>query len=133
MKIVRNCNPENLGPYHGFQVSEQFVKLWNERHPDKAVEPIYIEYGDQRIFICCSPSFDTMRTDQDFISLLEEVGSEFASGPYSRLEIVEIPDEAVWEIEVFSNVEVIHTYTPYKPYDLITSFWEKRKLNENRH
>lgn len=47
------------------------------------------------------------RTDIDLINLLEEKGSEYVSGPYSRLKIVEIPDGIEWFVEEYDGSEWI--------------------------
>ena len=44
------------------------------------------------------------RTDTDLIVLVEKKGTEFASGRYAKLKVVEIPDEATdWEIDEHDN------------------------------
>lgn len=52
-----------------------------------------------------SASDEKWRTDDDLINLLEEKGSEFVSGPYSSLKIIEIPDDVEWEVEEYDGSE----------------------------
>lgn len=39
-----------------------------------------------------------MRTDPDLISLIEKNGTQWASGDYAELKIIEIPDDVDWVI-----------------------------------
>lgn len=48
-----------------------------------------------------------MRTAPELIKLIEEKGSEYCSGPYSLLEVVEIPDDIDWYIDDYDGVETI--------------------------
>lgn len=48
------------------------------------------------------------RTNSEFISLIEEWGSERVSGPYAKLKIIEIPDESTdWIMEETDGFEEI--------------------------
>ena len=49
-----------------------------------------------------------IRTDPDFIAMIEEFGSEKCGGKYSKLKIVEIPDDVNWEINDYDGIETIH-------------------------
>lgn len=48
-----------------------------------------------------------LRTDNDLINLLKEKGSKFVSSQYSKLKIVEIPDDVEWVIENYGGSEWI--------------------------
>lgn len=48
------------------------------------------------------------RTDPVLIALIEERGSEWASGQHAKLGIVEVPDDASWEIDDYDGIESIH-------------------------
>lgn len=47
------------------------------------------------------------RDDQDLISLIQLKGSDFVSGTFASLRIVEIPDDAEWEISEYDGYEHI--------------------------
>lgn len=47
------------------------------------------------------------RTDEDLISVIEELGDE-ASGAYGRVVVIEIPDDVDWEIDDYDGIELIH-------------------------
>ena len=46
------------------------------------------------------------RTDPVLVNVVENLGKE-ASGKYSHLEVVEIPDDVDWEIEDYDGIETI--------------------------
>jgi hypothetical protein len=48
---------------------------------------------------------DISRDDKDLVGVVEELGSERASGKFAQLEIVEIPDGANWELEEYDGIE----------------------------
>lgn len=47
---------------------------------------------------------DFSRTNPELIALVEELG-EFANGRYSRLKVIEIPDDVDWEIQEYDGNE----------------------------
>ena len=47
------------------------------------------------------------RTDEDLISVIEELGDE-SSGEYSSVKVIEIPDDIDWEIDDYDGIETIH-------------------------
>ena len=47
------------------------------------------------------------RTDEDLISVIEELGVE-ASGRYGSVKVIEIPDDVDWEIDDYDGWESIH-------------------------
>ena len=50
---------------------------------------------------------DIDRTDEDLISVIEELGND-ASGRFGSIEVVEIPDDIEWEIDNYDGIETIH-------------------------
>ena len=50
---------------------------------------------------------DLERTDEDLISVIEELGNE-ASGEYGSVKVIEIPDDVDWEIDDYDGIEAIH-------------------------
>lgn len=87
--------------YGGFNFSEEFGKLI----PNDLVDP---------------------RTDPRVISLFKEKGSNFASGNFSRLEIVEIPDGSDYEIEEYDDMESIYSFISVSPEALISGLSPER-------
>lgn len=47
------------------------------------------------------------RDDADLIAVVEELGEE-ANGRFSRLKIMDIPDDIEWEIDDYDGIETIH-------------------------
>ena len=51
---------------------------------------------------------EVTRTDANLIFILEVEGTDYVSGRYSELKVVEIPDEATdWEIQDYDGFEMI--------------------------
>jgi len=50
---------------------------------------------------------DIERTDPILIQVIEELGEEESSSRYSKLKIVEIPDDVEWEIQDYDGSEWI--------------------------
>ena len=88
MKIVINrC-------YGGFTVSEDFLKEYN------------IPYT-KTFFAHATESIE--RTDPRLIEYIETHGSEMASGPYSRLIVVNVPKGTKYRITEYDGYEGIET------------------------
>ena len=52
----------------------------------------------------CAQSY---RTDPKLIHLIETKGSDWCSGHYAKLKVVEIPDNVEWEIDDYDGVETV--------------------------
>lgn len=50
---------------------------------------------------------DDLRSDAMVISLFEEFGSERSSGGYSRLKLIEIPDDVEYTVQQYDGIEWI--------------------------
>jgi hypothetical protein len=48
---------------------------------------------------------DVERTDPILVQVVEELGSEDASGRFSELQIVEVPDDVKWQIDEYDGSE----------------------------
>ena len=48
------------------------------------------------------------RNDPALIEVVESIGTPAAAGAYSRLKIVEIPDDVEWEIDEYDGAETVH-------------------------
>lgn len=51
--------------------------------------------------------FENNRTDPSLITVVEMLGDE-ANGLFSRLKVVEIPDDVEWLINDYDGIETIH-------------------------
>lgn len=49
--------------------------------------------------------YDTKRDDPILVAIVEEWGSERVSGAYAKLAVVEVPDDANWEITEYDGME----------------------------
>ena len=47
------------------------------------------------------------RTDPKLIRLMETKGSEWCSGSFAELKVVEVPDDVEWEIHDYDGMETI--------------------------
>ena len=47
------------------------------------------------------------RNDSDLVAVVEELGDK-ANGQFSKLKIVEVPDDINWEIDDYDGIESIH-------------------------
>lgn len=50
---------------------------------------------------------DIPRDDPDFVKIVEEKGSDWASGKLAKLVVVEIPDGVAWEIDDYDGMESV--------------------------
>ena len=57
-------------------------------------------------YIYLSSSENELRTDKDFIEVVEELGDE-ANTNVSSLAVVEIPDDIEWEIDEYDGMESV--------------------------
>lgn len=48
------------------------------------------------------------RADKRLIEAIEKIGIEKASGAFSNLKIIEIPDGVAWEIDEYGGMESVH-------------------------
>lgn len=98
------------------KVDEEFVRNINKYQPLKCIDFYYsmIDYGDvvmKRDVLDSNKAFrrgiDFERTDPTLVSVVEDLGEQ-ASYSYSKLCVVEIPDDVDWYIEDYDGMETIH-------------------------
>lgn len=77
--------------YGGFSFSDEFI-LEYYKHYGIDNDPLYNNTG---------------RTDPRVIELFKELGSERSSGKFSKLKLVEIPDNIDWEITDYDGKETV--------------------------
>jgi len=88
MKVLINTS------YGGFGYSDQFIVEYYKRI---GIEPG--EYPEDDEYMS--------RDNPDVIALFEELGSEFASGEYAQLTVVEVLDGLGYDIEEYDGAEYI--------------------------
>lgn len=84
----------------------------------KGIEPVFVNFNtgaeytkeealkaDSSCLFC--KSLDVERDDIDLITVVKELG-DLANTPYSRLKIVDIPEDICFEIEDYDGIETIH-------------------------
>ena len=65
------------------------------------------DYSCDCIVDCHLFMSENNRTDADLIEVIETLGEEKASGKFSKIKIIEIPDDADYEIEEYDGNEWI--------------------------
>lgn len=94
MKIVVNrC-------FGGFSVSEAVYKELGLRWSGYG-------YPNNKLLDLVSDNPEAYRADPRLIAAIEKVGIEQAGGDFASLEIVEIPDDVVWEIDEYDGKETV--------------------------
>lgn len=106
MKVIINTC------FGGFGVSTEAMRLWLERNGitdydlDDGLRssgkghhyPQYVRDNAER---------DDIRTDPILIAIIEELGTEQASGSMAQLKVVDIPDGVEWFIDDYDGSEHI--------------------------
>ena len=85
MKVVINTC------FGGFGLSHEGLVEYNKRR---------VAAGKDRIDNDC----DIPRDDKDLVSVIEQMG-EKSFGYFSKLKIIEIPDEVSWHVDEYDGVE----------------------------
>ena len=81
--------------YGGFGFSEEFVKEFNKRYPEKKIH----RYSRERV-------------DPDIIALVEEMGLNKSSGVCAKIRIQEIPDDVEYDIHEYDGEETVSWHVP---------------------
>ena len=95
--------------FGGFNLSnEAFEKLLEIKGIEyiKIVEGRYTEYVKKDDSDYYLSEYDFSRSDEDLIRVIEEFGAD-ANGKFSKLKIVEIPDDVKFTIEDYDGNEHI--------------------------
>jgi len=104
---------------NSFTPKEYLGKNWENLWKDESGK--YIDLGDgfmghpqgyniskdDLLYDIDSFDNDNLRTDEDLISIIEEIKEE-ANGPHAKLKIIEIPDDVEWQLNDYDGVESIH-------------------------
>lgn len=111
MKVIINkC-------HGGFGFSQQAFKLliangWKVSNADKSWKPIddplapilTVDYKNETQYVFNSDLKLNIRTNPDIVAVVEKLGKH-ASGEFSDLKIVEIPDDVEWVVDDYDGVE----------------------------
>lgn len=103
MKVVIN------GDYGGFVLSNQAIRRLFELKGWKCVEEITkydytLFYKDKKAEDSLFTDADLKRNDAELVRVVEELG-EAASGKFSSLKVVNIPDDVKWHISEYGGRE----------------------------
>ncbi|BDH82553.1 hypothetical protein [Lactococcus lactis] len=74
---------------------------------DPGLDSFSEDWGEEDKFDSIYLDFDDDRGNKDLVEVVEELG-EKASGKYSNLKVVEIPDGASYEISDYDGIETAH-------------------------
>ena len=103
MKIVINRK------YGGFGLSEEAVLLYGDKKglniiakQDEKIKTI-IHYKEQNGF----GEWEIERNDPVLVEVVEQLG-DLANGHYSKLKVVEVPDDIKWYISDYDGIEEVH-------------------------
>lgn len=89
--------------YGGFSISEEAAQILSKKK-GKAISTY---------------SWDMGRDDQDLVSLVEEMGSDFVSGPCAQLSIVEIPEGLSFSWDEYDGMESYNLHLDVTPEELV--------------
>jgi hypothetical protein len=108
MKIVINKK------YGGFHLSKEAILLYGEKkglniiaEEDKVIKDLYHYYLNEEKEENGFSEWDIERNDPIFVEVVEHLG-DLANGRYSKLKVVEVPDDIKWYIHDYDGAESIH-------------------------
>ena len=108
MKIVINKK------YGDFILSEEAVLFYGDKKglniiakQDQVIKTIIHYYLDEKKDGNQFGEWEIERTDPILVEVVEQLG-DLANGRYSKLKIVEVPDDVKWYIHDYDGVEEVH-------------------------
>jgi hypothetical protein len=108
MKIVINKK------YGSFSLSEEAVLLYGDKkglniiaQQDEKVKTITHYYLDEKKDGNQFGEWEIERTDPVLVEVVEQLG-DLANSCYTKLKIVEVPDDVKWYIHDYDGVEEVH-------------------------
>lgn len=87
--------------FGGFSLSNEAIELLSKYKGRDVESPVYFTHDWHFL-----PD-DIPRDDPDLIKVIEELGSEKASGRFAELTIVKIPPDIKWTIEGYDGLECV--------------------------
>ncbi len=112
-KYIQETRDETTGRYNKVDENEGRVIFDNELSlpGEDFMGDNYHEYKGKSVFVHryweCWTRERESRTDPLLLQVIEELG-ERANSRFSKLEIVEIPDDVNWEIDDCDGMETVH-------------------------
>jgi hypothetical protein len=100
-KRVEDVFPEK-GDGSALDFDEQIHRWRSYLSSYKPLDPFQTYFSPDEKFVLACPTID--RDDPDLVAVVEQLGAR-ANGPLSTLEIVEIPEDFVWQIEECNGLE----------------------------
>jgi hypothetical protein len=85
-----------------FDFDEQMHRWRSHLSSGEPLDPFQIYFSSDERFVLECPKI--VRDDRDLVAVVEQLGTK-ANGPLSTLEIVEIPEDVVWEIAECEGLE----------------------------
>ena len=108
MKIVINRK------HGGFSLSEEAVLLYGDRkglniiaNQDEKIKTITRYYFNEVKEENGFGEWEIERNDPVFVEVVEQLG-DLANGYYSKLKVVEVPDDIKWYISDYDGLEEVH-------------------------
>jgi hypothetical protein len=98
--VVNHC-------YGGFSVSHEAYLRLRELGSKVALKERDGKDGKPRGGYMEAFCYDIERTDPLLLQVMDELGSDQASGALAELEVVEIPDGVDWEIDDYDGMESV--------------------------
>jgi hypothetical protein len=100
-KRVEDVFPGN-GETFALDFDEQMHRWRSYLSSGEPLDPFQIYFSSDERFVLECPKI--VRDDRDLVAVVEQLGTR-ANGPLSTLEIVEIPEDVVWEIAECDGLE----------------------------
>lgn len=105
--------------YGGFSLSNEAgielrkldvnVTLKGEKYSDgNCMNIINDLYLNNENFGIKDNNYHKWRSDKRLIQVIEKLGVEKASGEYSKIRIIDIPNDIEWDIDEYDGIETIH-------------------------
>ena len=110
MKISKKYKVVLNSCFGGFGLSKDAIQMLNDKH-GLNIDSDY-GYVDNDDFGIVDDNMDAYRMDKRLVSVVKKLGVKKASGQYSALRIVDVPDDVVdvhgWHISDYDGCESIH-------------------------
>jgi len=90
------------GDESGLDFDEQIYRWRSYRSSGEPLNLFQTYFSSDERFVLGCPTI--VRDDRDLVAVVEQLGTR-ANGPLATLEIVEIPDDVVWEIAECDGLE----------------------------
>ena len=110
MKISKKYKVVLNSCFGGFGLSKDAIQMLNDKH-GLDIDSDY-GYVDNDDFGIVDDNMDAYRMDKRLVSVVKKLGVKKASGQYSALRIVDVPDDVVdvhgWHISDYDGCESVH-------------------------